>query len=171
MFTMKTCFSSDASFENDDGSYSIGYESQSLGAPEDSVYALLTKATGWTENTENDKLATNEKQFTTGISITKNVPYVEILKLIESFLRLKGEVVSRVHHLILDNSELIRAVHNTFIGKLATLHNFTLTGIVILRKIVEFASTLFGQWSFSVGTSINQQAQPQWPTNSYGSSW
>lgn len=77
-------------------------------------------------------------------------PHAEILSLIESFIKLKGEVASRVHALIVDNYDIITSVYNVLIGKISTLHSFSLAGIQILRRIVEFAVQCLGQWEINV---------------------
>ncbi|KAL3286450.1 hypothetical protein HHI36_000956 [Cryptolaemus montrouzieri] len=79
-------------------------------------------------------------------------PHVEILKLVENLVRLKGELVSRAYAVIVDNWELIRSVTATLINNLGTLQAFTLNGIIVLRKIIEFALRLFGSWQVTVPT-------------------
>ncbi|XP_044746776.1 uncharacterized protein LOC123308254 [Coccinella septempunctata] len=77
-------------------------------------------------------------------------PKAEILKLIESFIRLQGEVGSRLYALVVDNWELIRYLSNTVINNIGYLQSFTVNGIITLRKILEFANRLFASWEITV---------------------
>lgn len=143
-------------FENDDGSYSVGTNIHTRGDTSDAVYALLSKSNGWTDASANyieeDQQRQRQNFQFSGTAI--KVPFSEIIRLIEAFVQVKGEIASRLNHLLSDNSELIRAVWNTLVTKIGTLHSFTLNGLVVLRKIMEFAAQLFGQWSINV--DVNQ---------------
>lgn len=75
---------------------------------------------------------------------------VEILKLLETFVKLKGEFVSRMYAVVVDNWDLIKYLTNAVISRLGTLQAFTVNGIIILRKILEFAYYLFGSWKITV---------------------
>ncbi|KAK9873938.1 hypothetical protein WA026_002291 [Henosepilachna vigintioctopunctata] len=77
-------------------------------------------------------------------------PQVEILKLLENLLVLKGEIVPRIYAMAVDNWDLIQSVFYTVVNNAGPLHAFTLKGIVILRKILEFAVQLFGSWQITV---------------------
>lgn len=78
------------------------------------------------------------------------VPHLEILRLVESFLQLKGEVISRLHALIYDNYDLFRSLYKVFVYKISKLHGFSLQGVKIVRRILEFALNLMGQWQINV---------------------
>ncbi|XP_066262172.1 uncharacterized protein [Euwallacea similis] len=88
---------------------------------------------------------------TASLQVNKQVPYLEVLKLVQSFLKLKGEMAGRIWALINDNTHILAALRDTLITKISTIHNFTLTLIVILRKVMEFAVSLFGNSSVSAG--------------------
>lgn len=74
-------------------------------------------------------------------------PQLEILRLVESFLRLKGQMSSRVHALIYDNFDIFKSLYKVLVYKLSRLHGFSLQGIRIIRRIIEFALDLVGQWN------------------------
>ncbi|KRT85333.1 hypothetical protein AMK59_2644 [Oryctes borbonicus] len=80
------------------------------------------------------------------------VPHLEILRLVESFLQLKGQMVSRLHALLYDNFDLFRSLYKVLVYKLSKLHGFSLQGVRIVRRILEFALSLMGQWEISVPT-------------------
>lgn len=80
--------------------------------------------------------------------ISKNVmaPQIEVLALLESFIRLKGELIRRFYALFYDNADLIRDVGNFIFNKLDRLQSFTLRGITVFRHILEFALRQIGEW-------------------------
>ncbi|KAL1513045.1 hypothetical protein ABEB36_002525 [Hypothenemus hampei] len=88
------------------------------------------------------------------VQVVKQVPYVEILKLVQSFLKIKGEIASQVYALFNDNAHIWIALRDTLITKISTLHNFTLNFIIVLRKVLEFASSLFGNINVNAGFSL-----------------
>ena len=141
------------SIENPDGSYTIGHTSASRGEAGNSAAAVLSKGAGYTLN-ENYEPEQEDYQSTLVSEDTESrnllSPHVEILQLIETFLRFKGELASRVQALISDNWEIIRGVYLAVINKIGTLHTFTLTGIKILRKVLELAVTLMAQWQINL---------------------
>lgn len=148
------------STENEDGSYTVGLQSDSRGESASSVLALLTKSAGYTLNDNFEKQSPEEhyshqepekesSQFQQQPTLESRGllgPHLEILQLVEIFLKLKGELASRFHAVVADNYDLIRSVYMTLINKIGSIHSFTLTGIKILRKILEFAVTVLGQW-------------------------
>ncbi|CAH0550070.1 unnamed protein product [Brassicogethes aeneus] len=144
--------------ERDDGSFTIGQNYNTRGQPHDSIYALLSKSSGWTGVSRMLEEEFNEvqpRQSFQGTAFISKLPYSEILRALEAFIRLKGEIGSRLSALYLDNREIIRAVGQTLIGKLGLLHGFTLNGIILLRKLLEFAGQLFGNWNVNVDLSNN----------------
>lgn len=141
----------------------MAYE-QSTGDIGQSVLSLLTKAQGWAEEDHEPS-----RQYRTPLSSMKSngngngdyggfrirpsnflAPHAEILSLIEGFIKLKGEVASKFYALIVDNYDLIRSVYSVIVSKISTLHSFSLIGIQILRRIVEFAVQCLSQWEISV---------------------
>ncbi|XP_017771005.1 PREDICTED: uncharacterized protein LOC108558555 [Nicrophorus vespilloides] len=76
-------------------------------------------------------------------------PKVEVLSLVEAFLRLKGEMASRVNALINDNFDLFQRVYNLFMNKISKVHSITLAGVRCLRKIVEFAVGVISSWEIA----------------------
>lgn len=162
--------------ENDDGSYRAD-----VGNTAQSVLSLLSKSSGWTADSPADSSADapTSRQYSVppssslpdgnpdgsygGLRLSPSGllrPHVEILSLIEGFLKLKGEVASRIHAVVADNYDLIRSITNILIGKISTLHSFSLTGIQILRRIVEFAVQCIGQWEITVpSVSFNGRHQ------------
>lgn len=129
---------------------------------------MLTKSPGWSEDD-----VPPARQYglpsssNTAVHIrpsTYLAPHAEILSLIEGFIKLKGEVASKFYALIADNYDLIRSVSNVLINKIATLHAFSLTGIQILRRIVEFAIRCLSQWEITIPASSNGGA----PYPTYG---
>ncbi|EFA06568.1 uncharacterized protein LOC103313521 [Tribolium castaneum] len=153
------------STENEDGSYTIGLNSDSRGESANSVLALLTKSAGYTLN-DNQETQTPERLFHSESAKEQPTlesrgllePHLEILQLIEVFLKFKGELVSRLHSLVTDNYDLLRSVYSTLVNKIGNLHSFTLTGIRVLRKVLEFAIALFGQWQMSYPPAGNQES-------------
>lgn len=86
-------------------------------------------------------------------------PHVEILHIVESFLRLKGEMATRIHALINDNFDLFQSIYNVIVAKASKLHGFTLMGISVIRKILEFAVQMIGTWEVnapSVSIGVNK---------------
>ncbi|XP_044265633.1 uncharacterized protein LOC123011964 [Tribolium madens] len=166
------------STENEDGSYTIGLNSDSRGESASSVVALLSKSAGYTLNDDYQKQVPENYFHQESLKEQPALesrgllePHLEILQLIEVFLKFKGEVFSRLHGLVTDNYDLIRSVYSTLINKIGNLHSFTLTGIRILRKVLEFATVLFGQWqvnlpSFSPDLGMgNEESNPGAPFN------
>ncbi|XP_066155633.1 uncharacterized protein [Euwallacea fornicatus] len=124
----------------------------------------INNAQRWQTNSISDdwsrqaKVANTEINFeipgissTTSLQVNKQVPYLEVLRLVQSYLKLKGEMAGRLWALINDNAHILTALRDTLITKISTIHNFTLTLIVILRKVMEFAVSLFGNSSVSAG--------------------
>lgn len=176
--------------ENEDGSYT-----SSVGNTGQSILGLLTQGSGWTVN--GDAPESPARQYGAppassnpngnrdgsygSLSVNAHgllAPHVEILSLIEGFLKLKGELASRVHAIAVDNYDLIRGVYNVLLSKVSSLHSFSLTGIQILRRIIEFAVECIGQWQITVpaisfdGSHQSSGSKPQSsygpPQNSYG---
>lgn len=171
--------------ENEDGSYT-----SSVGNTGRSIIDLLTQGSGWTVNEDSQSPPAVARQY--GVpppysnpngnrdgsygSISVNAqgllaPHVEILSLIEGFLKLKGELASRVHAIAVDNYDLIRGVYNVLLSKVSSLHSFSLTGIQILRRIVEFAVECIGQWQITVPAvsfDASHQSSGSKPQSSYG---
>lgn len=58
-------------------------------------------------------------------------------------------MVSKFYAVLADNYDLIRSVYSVIISKISTLHSFSLTGIQILRRIVEFAVQCLSQWEIT----------------------
>lgn len=168
--------------ENDDGSYR-----SDVGNTAQSVLSLLSKSSGWTADSPDDSTASRQYSVPPASSLPDGNqdgsygglrlspvgllrPHVEILSLIEGFLKLKGEVAARIHAVIVDNYDLIRSIANVLINKISTLHSFSLTGIQILRRIVEFAVRCIGQWEItvpSVSFSGRHQSEGSSPLSSY----
>ncbi|KAF2894956.1 hypothetical protein ILUMI_11217 [Ignelater luminosus] len=88
----------------------------------------------------------------TGVSLLK--PQIEVLHLIEAFLKLKTELVTRLSALINENYDLIKAVINLIFSKVGYLQAFSLTGISVIRKIIDFALNLFGNVGISSSVSV-----------------
>lgn len=141
----------------------------------------MTKSQGWAEDDDiepsiqNGAASFNSKRNTDGSYGTLSIrpsnfiaPHVEILTLIEEFVKLKGEVASKFYALIADNYDLIRSVFSVIVSKISTLHSFSLTGIQVLRRIVEFAVQCLSQWQINVPTVSfgTPSASAQYP--SYG---
>lgn len=83
-----------------------------------------------------------------GITINQSKePYVEMLRLVQAFLKIKGEMAGRLWALLNDNAHIVAALRDTLVAKLSTLHTFTLSFITVLRKILEFAVPLFSNIS------------------------
>lgn len=170
--------------ENDDGSFT----SSAVGNTGRSVLDLLTQSSGWT--VDDAVRSSPARQY--GVppvysnpngnsdgsygSLSVNAqgllaPHVEILSLIEGFLKLKGELASRFHAIVVDNYDLIRGVYNVLINKVSTLHSFSLTGIQVLRRIIEFAVECIGQWQItvpSISFGAGHQGSGSRPQSSYG---
>lgn len=77
-------------------------------------------------------------------------PKVEILKLLESFIKLKAEIVTKLYAVAVDNWDSIVYLFNAFINNIGTLSAFTVNGIVILRNVLEVAARLFSSWQITV---------------------
>lgn len=60
-------------------------------------------------------------------------------------------MAGRLWALFNDNAHILAALRDTFITKLSSIHNLTLTAIVILRKILEFANSLFSSINVNAG--------------------
>lgn len=95
-----------------------------------------------------------ESQITSLLSAFKPrkllVPHLEILRLIDSFLELKGQMAARLHALIYDNFDMFRSLYKVLVYKLSKLHGFSLQGVRIIRRILEFALSLMGQWEINI---------------------
>lgn len=161
---------------------SLAY-AQDVGDIGQSIYSLVTKSRGWTDD---EKPASRQYGVPPPSSNPDGnadgsygalrfrpsnllAPHAEILSLVESFIRLKGEVASRFYALVADNYDLIRSVYNVIISKISTLHSFSLVGIQVLRKIVEFAVQCLSQWeitvpSISFGASYESAPKPSYGT-------
>lgn len=87
-----------------------------------------------------------------GVSLLK--PQIEVLHLIEAFLKLKAELVTHLYAIINENYDLIKAVLNLVFSKVTNLQAFTLKGISVLRKIIEFSLYLFGGWNVGISPPI-----------------
>ncbi|KAF2894957.1 hypothetical protein ILUMI_11218 [Ignelater luminosus] len=74
-------------------------------------------------------------------------PKLEILRLIEAFIKLKAKLITSFQALVNENYDLIKAVFNLIVGNAAHLHIFTLKGISVLRKIIEFVLYLSSNWN------------------------
>lgn len=147
-----------------------------------SILSLLTKSEGWSEDDDqatsrqygvspsysnpngNADGSYGNQRFSPGSLLA---PHAEILSLVESFIRLKGEVASKFYALVVDNYDIIRSVSNVLISKISTLHSFSLVGIQILRKIVEFAVDCLSQWEITV-PSVSFGASASAAKPSYG---
>lgn len=109
---------------------------------------------------------------TSGISLQGLIaPHAEILNLIESFLQLKGDVASRFYNLVSENYDLIRGVVNVAVSKIATLHWFSLTGVQILRRVIEFIVQCVSQWEIvvpSISFDGSHQTSGSVPNTDYG---
>ncbi|RZB38773.1 hypothetical protein BDFB_010251 [Asbolus verrucosus] len=145
------------SFENADGSYTVGHTSDSRGQSANSVLALLTKGAGYTTDGNHETQPTASYQQPSSRSEPYPVQsrgllgsHMEILQLIEVFLKFKGELGARLRDLMRDNYDLIRSVYQNILQKIGNLHAFTLMGVKILRKILEFAVTLMVNWQVSL---------------------
>lgn len=98
-------------------------------------------------------------------------PPAEILSLIEGFLTLKGEVASRFYNIIADNYDLIKGIYDVLVTKVSTLHSFSLAGVQILRRIIEFAIQCLSQWEITVPAISfdgSHQTSGSLPKTSYG---
>jgi hypothetical protein len=153
------------SVENADGSFTIGLDSDSRGESANSLVALLSKSAGYTLDGDYESQpqpqVVEEPPAETRDLLS---PHMEILRLIEIFLKFKGELASRMYAVVTDNYDLIRSVYMTVINKIGSLHSFTLVGIKILRKILEFATALMAQWQISlppVSLDLNVGSDPQ----------
>lgn len=105
---------------------------------------------------DNDSYSTLEKNFEDnekyGMSPYTNImgrlePRAELLQLIASFIKLQSELGSKVSALIADNVELIKALTQTFMKHLGNLHQYTLNGIQVFRKILQFAMSMLDTWT------------------------
>ncbi|KAF7284471.1 hypothetical protein GWI33_022065 [Rhynchophorus ferrugineus] len=76
------------------------------------------------------------------IELVKHAPYVELLKLIEVFMQIKADLISRFWALLYDNTHILTALRDTLIRKVASMHNLTLSVVVAVRKILEFVKAL-----------------------------
>lgn len=91
-------------------------------------------------------------QFGVSVSVDKHgllSPQIEFLRLVESFIKFKGEVASKFYALLWDNSNLLRALFRTFIRKVRGFHRFTLFMVQVLRKVLQFASSLMVSWTIN----------------------
>lgn len=93
-------------------------------------------------------------------------PSLELLDLIESFVKLKYEIVSMLQRMFNENFHLIRDVFNVIVSKVDKIRGFTLMGIRVIRNIVQFAYYLIEQWKgskpvVSVDVNANQSRDPQ----------
>lgn len=60
-------------------------------------------------------------------------------------------MAGRLWVLFNDNAHILAALRDTLVAKISNIHNFTLTAIVILRKIFEFANSLFSNINVNAG--------------------
>lgn len=63
-------------------------------------------------------------------------------------------MAGRLWVLFNDNAHILAALRDTLITKISSIHNLTLTAIVILRKILEFANSLFSNINVNSGFSF-----------------
>lgn len=72
---------------------------------------------------------------------------IEVFDLIESFVRLKSELLAKARRLFYENYPLIKEFVQVLIDNFDKLNDFTLTGIKVFRKIFEFAVGILQQWT------------------------
>lgn len=87
-------------------------------------------------------------------------PPAELLSLIEGFLEVKGDVASRLYRLIDNNSELIRSAYGVIVNNAGTVHSITLTGVQLLRGVLEFVIQCLNQWEVSAPVVSYEENQP-----------
>lgn len=93
-------------------------------------------------------------------------PSLELLDLVESFIKLKYEIVSMLQRMFNENFHLFRDVFNVIVSKVDQIRGFTLMGIRVIRNIVHFAYYLIEQWkgskpAVSVDVNVNPGNNPQ----------
>lgn len=91
-------------------------------------------------------------------------PKLQILGLIEAFLKLKAKLITSFQAIVNNNYDLIKAVFNLVTSKAAGLQVILLNGITVLRKIIEFALYLFSDLNVGVSSTVSLGA----PHHGYG---
>ncbi|XP_018320164.1 uncharacterized protein LOC108733481 isoform X2 [Agrilus planipennis] len=121
--------------------YSYSQSPESSLGPGNALVNLLSGKQGWTENGPIQEIPIESYPLSDKPQLF--AAQIELLRLLEMLVQVKGEVFSRVNDIVLNNYELITAILNLLINKIKALHNFSLAGLSVVRRILEYAADAF----------------------------